>query len=103
MFSQQVLFGEAHGNGEPSSAFSHEHHMSGVLHYRFGEGPDILDVTDSAHRACATCGAMHTAGVEFHNSFLVWQASEPDTVIIRIIFRTGDHRDGCVQRVSAAA
>ena len=76
--------------------------MAGVLHYRFGNKRNILDVADAADGTRASRGAMHAAGVEFDDSFLVGQSTEANGIIVGIIFRTFYHAQSCVQRVTPA-
>src|SRR5208337_745454 len=45
----------------------------------------------------------HAAGIELDHAVLVGQATQPDAVVVRIVFRPGDDLHHRIQRVAAAA
>src|SRR5262249_11773925 len=60
---------------------------------------DVLDVVHPTDAACSARWAVHAAGIQLDHAILVWQATQADRVVIRIIFRAGNHGDGSVERV----
>ena len=44
---------------------------------------------------------MHAAGIEFDNAFFVGEATEANTVVLRIIFRTVDDFESGIKRIAS--
>src|SRR5712692_9674612 len=58
---------------------------------------------NGAHRARAARRAMHAAGVELDYAFFIGQPAQADAVIIGIVLRSADNRDGGIERLGARA
>ena len=99
-FGEQIFSRETHGDGKSFRAFADEHDVAGVLHHSFGNGRNIPDVTDAAHRSGAAAGPVHAAGVEFHHAFFVGNTTESDAVVVWVIFRSLHNAESSVQRVA---
>ncbi len=98
---EEILAGEADGDGETLCALADEHDVAGVLHDGLGDHGNILDVANGADRTGAARGTVHAAGIEFDDTFLVGQATEADAGVVGIILGTFDDADGRVERVAA--
>ena len=104
VLGQQILARKSHGHRKPLRAFAHQHHVAGVLHHRFRDQGNILDIAHAAHRPRAPRRPMHAAGIEFDHAFFVRAGRpSPTLVIVRIVFRPGHHQDRGIQRVAALA
>ena len=99
---QQVFLGIAHQQPELRRALAHQHHVAGMFHHRFGQQRNVLDIVHARHRPRHARRPMHAAGVEFHHAIFVRQTSQPNAVIVGIIFRAGNHLHYGIQRVASA-
>jgi hypothetical protein len=45
---------------------------------------------------------VHAAGIEFDNAIFVGEATEANTIVVRIIFRALDDFEGGIERIAAA-
>src|SRR5258708_16754200 len=77
-FGEQNFTRETHGDGKSFSAFADEHDVAAVLHDRLGVARNILDVTDTAHRAHTSRGSMHAAASAFAHAFFILKHPHSD-------------------------
>ena len=100
---EQVFSGKAHLLGEAFGAFSHQHHVAGVVHDGAGQERDVLDVLHRAHRSGAPRRTVHARGIQFDHAIFVRQPAETNGLVIGVIFlRLADQGDS-VESIAAAA
>src|SRR6185437_3306566 len=91
--------GKSHIKPETGCSLAHEHHVPRVLHHSFGHGRSVLDIVQRAHRSRAPRGTMHEAGIKLCHSVFIGQSAQAYAVIVRIVFRSGNHGKSSVKRV----
>ena len=62
---EQVLAGEALGQGKLQRPFAHQHHVWGFFHHGPGQGNGVFDMLEASHRPDVGV-LIHDAGVEGH-------------------------------------
>jgi hypothetical protein len=102
MLREQILAREAYSDGEALGAFAHQHDVPRVLEHGLRDQRHVLDVAYAADRAGSPRGSVHAAGIEFDDSFFVWNSAEANAGVIRIVFRTLDNAKRGVERIAAA-
>src|SRR5262249_29647891 len=100
-FGQQVFSWKSHRYSKALCAFADQHDMPGVLDHGLGDVGNVLDISHAADGASAPRWAVHAAGVQFDNAFLVGKAAEPYAILKGVILGTIHHLDGRIERVAA--
>lgn len=99
---EEIFLWEAFGDGEFRCAFSDDHDVGSFFHHGTGELGDVTNVPDCGNASDLARGAVHDAGVEFHDSVLIGKAAESDAMVVGVVFAALADVDGSVESVRAA-
>ena len=101
MFGQQIFARKTLGDCKTLRAFTHQHHVAGVLHHGLGDQRNVLDIPNAPDRAGAAGRTVHAAGIELHNAFFIGQPTQSDAVFVGIVFRSLYNLQSGIERVAA--
>ena len=76
--------------------------MAGVFHHGLRHHAHILDIAHASNRPGAARGPVHTARVQFDDTFFVGQAAISYGIVVGIVLRPFDNADCRIQRVAPA-
>ena len=78
LLSQQVHLGNTPSTSKARSAVTDDQHVAGLLHNKFGETSDVLDVVHRADSAAAPRRPVHHARVKLYDALFIGEAAEAD-------------------------
>ena len=98
-FGQQVLFLEAHVQGEALRAFADQHDVIGVIHDRLGHQRRRGDVLQRGDRTRPPGGSVHDGRVQGDDAVGIRTAAQPHRLVIGIQLLDVDAGNDRVERV----